>query len=86
MRFEKKQAGWAVTFREQGSDAVPFREFTFADPGKIREIVVRSATHMLLEDSSAFEYGLKNGAGVVLLTLSEEQYRKLIKAAAGSKR
>ncbi len=50
---------------------------TFADSANIREIVARSATRMLLEDSSAFEYGLKNGAGVVLLTLTHEQYGKL---------
>lgn len=77
MRFEK-QGGWRVTFRDRGGDDVCFREFTFAGPAKIREIVARSATRMLLEDSSAFEYGLKNGAGVVLLTLKDEQYRKLL--------
>ena len=51
-----------------GDDGIRFHEFTFADPAKIRQIVARSATRMLLEDSSAFEYGLKNGAGVILLT------------------
>ncbi len=76
MRFEK-HGGWVVTFRDQGNDTICFRELTFADPAKIRQIVARSATRMLLEDRSAFEYGLKHGAGVVLLILTQEQYRKL---------
>jgi len=76
MRFEKR-VGWRVTFRDRVDDSIRFREFTFADQAQIREIVARSASRMLLEDSSAFEYGLKNGAGVVLLTLTQEQYRKL---------
>lgn len=76
MRFEKS-AAWRVTFQDRADKHATFREFTFADSGKIGEIIARSATRMLLEDHNSFEYALHNGTGIVLLTLTEEQYRKL---------
>ena len=76
MRFEKHIA-WKVTFRDRADGGAGFREFTFADSAKIGEIVARSATRLLLEDLNSFEYALRYGTGVVTLTFTEAQYRKL---------
>jgi hypothetical protein len=78
MRFEKCR-GWRVSFRDPKDDRAKFREFTFADGAKIEELVSRTATRMLLEDRQALEHGLRNGLGSVALTLSEAQYRKLLR-------
>jgi hypothetical protein len=48
---------------------VNFREFTFADPAKIEDLVARTATKLMLEDRQAFENGLRDGLGAVNLTL-----------------
>jgi hypothetical protein len=49
------------------------REFTFADPAKIEELIARTATQMMLEDRNAFKNGLRAGLGAIYLTLTKEQ-------------
>ena len=56
MRFERCQ-GWRVSFRDLADGRAQFREFTFADAGKVEALVDRTATKMVLEDRSAFEFG-----------------------------
>ncbi len=78
MRFEKCQ-GWRVSFRDPKDERRRFREFNFADPGKIYELVARTATRMLLEDRQALENGLRSGQGATMLTLNQDQYQKLVR-------
>ena len=78
MRFEKHIA-CRVTFQDRADGRARFRQFTFAESAKIGEIVARSATRLLLEDRNAFEYALQHGTGVVTLTLTGAQYRKLLR-------
>jgi hypothetical protein len=78
VRFERCQ-GWRVSFRDLSNNRASFREFTFGDPGKIEELVARTATKMMSEDRQAFEHGIRNGLGAVNLTLTDEQYRKLLR-------
>jgi hypothetical protein len=78
MRFKRCQ-DWRVSFRDLDNNRTNFREFTFGDPGKIEELVARTATKMMSEDRQAFEHGLRNGLGAVSLTLTKEQYRRLLR-------
>jgi hypothetical protein len=78
MRFERCQ-GWRVSFRDRDNNRAAFREFTFADPDKIEQLVARTATRMMLEDRHSFQAGLRSGLGAVTLALTEEQYRKLLR-------
>jgi hypothetical protein len=58
---------------------VRFRELTFADKEKIELLVERTGMRLLLYDRQALEGGLRSGAGGVMLVLTEEQYRKLLR-------
>ena len=78
MRFERCQ-GWRVSFRDLSDGRAQFREFNFADAGKIKALMDRTATKMVLEDRNAFELGLRNGLGAANLTVTDEQYRKLLR-------
>jgi hypothetical protein len=77
MRFERFH-GWRVSFRDLQNPGYKFRELTFASSEKLDELVERTGTRMLLEDRQAFELGIRNGLGAVHLTLTGEQYRKLL--------
>jgi hypothetical protein len=77
MQFERRRGGWRVSFRDLNSHA-RFREFTFADAAKVEGLVARTATRMVIEDWHSFESGLRIGSGAVTITVSEEQYRKLL--------
>jgi len=77
MRFEQCH-GWRVSFRDLQNSRHKFRELTFASSDKLEELVERTGTRMLLEDRQAFELGIRNGLGAVNLTLTGEQYRKLL--------
>jgi hypothetical protein len=57
MRFERSQC-WRVNFRDPDDNRAIFRELTFADSGKIEDLVARTATKMMLEDRQAFENGM----------------------------
>lgn len=78
MLFERCQ-GWRVSFRDPGDLRTRFREFKFADEAKVALLVERTGMSLLLEDQQAFEHGLRNGAGGLILVLTEEQYRKLLR-------
>jgi len=77
MQFERCR-GWRVRFRDLKNSHARFREFTFADAAKVEGLVARTATRMVIEDWHSFENGLRIGSGAVTLTVSEEQYRKLL--------
>jgi hypothetical protein len=77
MRFEHRN-GWHVSFSDLQSPGLKFREITFATSEKIEQLLARTETRMALEDQQAFDLGIRNGRGAVLLTLSGEQYRKLL--------
>jgi hypothetical protein len=78
MRFERC-LGWRVSFRDLNDPNVRFREITFADSAKIEELIARTNARMILEDRQALELGLRNGLGAVTLTLTDEQYRKILR-------
>jgi hypothetical protein len=78
MRFEECH-GWRVTFRDPGDLRARFRELTFTDKEKVQLLVERTGMRLLLEDRQALEHGLRNGTGGVMLVLTEEQYRKLLR-------
>jgi hypothetical protein len=77
MRFENRN-GWHVSFSDLQNPGCKFREITFATADKIEQLLARTETRMVLEDQQAFELGIRNGRGAVLLTLTGEQYRKLL--------
>jgi hypothetical protein len=77
MSFEKK-VGWLVTFRDTNDSRAQFRRLSFADSSKIEELIARSGTKVMLEDRQALELGLRQGRGATRLTLSSEQYRRLV--------
>jgi hypothetical protein len=78
MRFEKC-LGWRVSFRDLEDARTRFREFTFADPTKIEELVGRTAKPMLLENRQLLENGLHSGIGAIAMFLTDHQYRKLLR-------
>ena len=78
MRFERCM-GWRVTFRDLEDTSRQFREITFADSGKIETLIARTATRMVLEDRQALGNGLHAGLGAVHLTVTQDQYRMLLR-------
>jgi hypothetical protein len=78
MRFERC-LGWRVTFRDRDDSRVVFRELTFADSEKIERLVARTATSTMIEDRHAFQMGLRSGLGAVNLSVTDEQYQKLVR-------
>ena len=78
MRFERS-LGWRVTFRDLRDPSQRFREITFASPDKIEALIARIPTRIVLEDRHAFEHGILSGLGAVNLTLTQEQYLKLLR-------
>lgn len=71
--------GWRVTFRDLTDPSRQFREITFADPSKIEALIARTPTRMVLEDRQALENGLRAGLGAVHLTVTQDQYRMLLR-------
>lgn len=78
MRFENCM-GWRVSFSDPQNVRTTFLEFTFADPQKLEELVKRTETRMVMADRQTFEIGIRNGRGLVELTLTQSQYRKLLR-------
>jgi hypothetical protein len=76
MRFERCQ-GWRFSFRDRNNPGARFRELTFANRGKLEDLVARTPTRLIQEDRQAFGLALRNGCGAVHLTLTAEQYGKL---------
>ena len=72
-----RRQGWQVGFIDRQDDQAQFREFVFADKERVEELVKRTVTKMILEDCQAFELALLSGSGIVHLTLTEEQYRRI---------
>ncbi|MGI4831272.1 MAG: hypothetical protein ACRYFU_24285 [Janthinobacterium lividum] len=69
--------GWSVQFLEPDLRTPVCRMRNFASPDKIRELVARTPTKMVLEDKQALDYGISHGRGGAYLDLTAEQYRKL---------
>ena len=78
MRYEEC-LGWRISFRDPANPDTLFREYTFAAPEKIEELVARTATPMQLENRQALEKGLRNGSGALTLVLTGSQYQKLLR-------
>ena len=76
MRFTRRQ-GWHVRFFDRQDDRARFKELVFADRDKLEQLIERTATKMILEDRQAFETALLGGSGIVHLTLTAEQYRRI---------
>lgn len=76
MRFEECH-GWRVSFLDRQDHAARFRELTFADRGKLEDLVSRTPTKMVLADKQAFQLALNTGRGAIELELTEYQYRLL---------
>ena len=68
---------WLVQFLEVDLKTSVGRRRTFASADKIRELVARTPTRLLLEDKQAFEYAIQKGRGALYLDLTQEQYGKL---------
>jgi hypothetical protein len=50
-----------------------------AAPVPVEHLVARTAIRMMLEDRHSLQAGLGGGLGAVNLTITEEQYRKLLR-------
>jgi hypothetical protein len=78
MRFERC-LGWRVTFRDLADPLRQFREITFADSTKIEALIARTPTQMILEVRQALEHGIRGVLGAVNLTVTQDQYLKLLR-------
>jgi hypothetical protein len=78
MLFEECH-GWRVTFRDPGDLRTRFRELTFTDKEKVQLLVERTGMRLLLEDRQAARARAAKRTGGVMLVLTEEQYRKLLR-------
>ena len=54
-------------------------ERAFADSSKIEALRARTPTQMVLEDRQALEHGLRAGLGALHLTVTRDQYRRLLR-------
>lgn len=71
------RAGWQVQFCEVDLKTPLPRQFTFADPEKIRELARRGQALGTAEARQMMEYAIEVGRGGCYLRLTPEQYRKL---------
>jgi len=70
-------SSWYCQFLEADLKTPLPRTFHFQDPAKIVEMARLGGAPMMLEHKQALEYAIKTGRGSVMLSLTEEQYRKL---------
>ena len=61
-----------------GDPSRAFREITLADSDKIEVLIARTPTQMILEVRQALEQGIRAGLGAVNLTVTQDQYLKLL--------
>jgi hypothetical protein len=69
--------GWYCQFLEDDLKTPLPKKVVLDDPQKIIEMARRGGAPMKLEDVQALEYGIQNGRGSVMLSLTDEQYQKL---------
>lgn len=74
MRFERIFDTWSVTLIYQGTI---LRECRFQDDSKIEQLVERGRGFTCLADRQAVEAGIRQGLGMVKLSLDEEQFAAL---------
>ena len=55
------------------------RALIFTDKDKVQLLVERTGMRLLPEGRQVLEHGLRRGTGGVMLVLTEEQYRKLLR-------
>jgi hypothetical protein len=70
--------GWYCQFLEADLKTPLPRTFTFATADKVRELAERGGGFSTLETRQAFEHGVSMGRGGINLSLSTEQYAKLL--------
>ena len=71
--------GWRVSFLESDCRTSLPLTLTFATEDKLREMHERYGASRILEDRQGLEHGISIGRGGVWLSLTEEQYRRLLK-------
>ena len=71
--FDKR---WTCDFTNQFTRQC-VRTLHFTDPEKVRDIAQRGKALTDISSKNNFEHGIRNGAGGVILELSEFQYDKL---------
>jgi hypothetical protein len=69
--------GWFCQFLEEDLKTPLPKKFTFADVGKVRELVEKGGGFKILEARHSFNQGVEVGRGGIYLDLTEEQYAKL---------
>ncbi len=77
MHFQLMKDGWRVSFLEPDMVTTLPRKFIFLDSAKVMELAMRGGADSTSADKQALEHAFANGRGGVMLSLSEEQYRKL---------
>ena len=70
--------GWACQFLEPDLQTILPRKLKFADVGKVRALAKRGEGVQDLESASALEHGIEIGRGGVWLSLTPEQYARLL--------
>jgi hypothetical protein len=70
--------GWHIQFLEHDLKTSLLCTPTFRYAAKIREMFDRFAADRTLEHRQALEYAIEKGSGSIWLSLTEEQYRKLL--------
>jgi hypothetical protein len=78
--------GWQAQVLEADLKTPLPRKFTFADPGKIRELARRGDAWGTSEARQMLELAFEQGRGGLYLKLTPEQYRKLRLFSGGVQR
>lgn len=71
------RTSWEVMFKKPPMPKPLPRVLHFSDPEKIRDLYRRFGADRLPEDVQAFEFALRQGHGIVVLHLGDEQFRVL---------
>jgi hypothetical protein len=77
MTFMLSHGSWFCQFLEADAKTPLPRQFTFADPEKIRELARRGEASGDSESRQMIEHAIETGRGGCYLRLTPEQYRRL---------
>jgi hypothetical protein len=69
---------WHIGFLESDLKTPLRRKFAFTDPAKLKELVERGGRFKDQEQRLMLERAIENGRGGTYLTLTDEQYRRLL--------
>jgi hypothetical protein len=82
----QRRNGWHCQFLEQDLKTSLPRKLHFASPDKVVELVERGAGLSNLESRQALDQAIETGRGGVFLSLTAEQYARLLSSPTAKNR